>query len=349
MAEVSDARQQLDQAKKEEERLAQLLTESKQRADQLQQELDSVKNNGIPHAGAAPQAPEEVNKLLQSLTAENAKLKADFNKLQTANPLDTTVKRLPTVVGGLVLAAVTAIGGYRYGHRPAPALSPQAQKQQDTVAELATTQKQVQDLQSQLDAAKKNIEQLTTQSNSNAQAVKDSNAKMAKVLHELIAAQTTLEEETQSEKRARQELQAATQNNNQMAQQLAAKAGEVTALQQILQKHPAWNHKGATEGVIVWTGEVSKDKGVTVKLDRDGQVSMNPKKAGTLVMCTPDTRGTCTPAESAQLPRLPLGLRPGDNGVIILPESDPRNPSGKVVFQIQGKGKVTARIYWYAQ
>jgi predicted nucleic acid-binding Zn-ribbon protein len=341
LAQLNESRQQLEQARKESSHLAELLTESDQGAKKLQQELDAIRNNGSPTMPTTDPALDQLRKQMESVNAENLKLESELARQAGSSGVRPPISRTPMIVGGLVLASLSAFGGFRYGQR---GQDPKLRQQQQLVAaELQTTKDKVKDLQSQLDAARKDTADIRTQAGARAQELKDANARATRLQHQLSATQYSLEEKTHSETNARQQLQAATQNTSQLSQQLAAKTGEVASLQQVLGRHPGWTYKGPAEGIITWTGEIpnKKDKkdtpesSVIVTIDH-GQVTIEPP-IGSFSSDHP-------------LPGVPIVLQPLVKEACVVQPRNAKNGSGKAAsFRITGKGKVTAKVAWMVQ
>jgi hypothetical protein len=333
---------ELEQVKQEARRLAQLLDDREKELRSANEEIARIIN--LPPAPAADHAAiEQLQKQLAAAEDDRQKLTQELaaaHQQANAGPNAATGglsarKRMGLAVGSLILASATGLGGFKYGQ-----IDPDKshrEKQQQLATQLASEHSQVQDLQAQLNAARQNVDQLTTQVSARAREAQDATGKMSKLQHDLSAAQDSLAQKTQSERQARQQLQTATQNTNQMSQDLAAKTSLVNTQQEILNKHPGWTYKGPTEGTITWAGEIRDEKKkVTVTIERNGQVTVDPKGAGSL-------------SGDWQLPKLPVAVQPLDKDVHILPQSNPKSAGGKISFQIEGKGTKKVTVYWFVR
>lgn len=345
-AELQQVRQQLEQAKQQERRLAQFLDDREKELRSASQEITRI-SNLAPAPAADHAAIEQLQRQLttaeddkQKLTQELAAARQQTNtgKNGSTGGLSTR-KQLGLAVGSLILAFASGLGGFKYGQ-----IDPDKshrEKQQELATQLAgehnkvqDLQTQLQDLQTQLNVARQNVDQLTTQVSARAREAQDATGRTSKLQRDLSAAQDSLAQKTQSERQARQQLQVATQNNNQMAQDLAAKTSLVNMQQEVLNKHPVWSYKGPTEGTITWAGEIRDEKKkVTVTIERNGQVTIDPQGAGSL-------------SGDLQFPKFPVVVQSLHKDVHILPQSNPKSAAEKISFQIEGKGKKKVAVYW---
>src|SRR6185369_13707591 len=147
---------------------------------------------------------------------------------------DGTSKRksLALAVGGLVLASATGLGGFRYGQVDPD--KTHRDKLQVLETQLAAEQGKSQDLQSQLNQSRQNVDQLTTQVSSRVKEAQDASQKLSSVKHDLGVTQASLIEKTTSERQLRQEEQSMRQSMAQLKQDASMSEARYQALQQIV-------------------------------------------------------------------------------------------------------------------
>jgi predicted RNase H-like nuclease (RuvC/YqgF family) len=326
---LKELQQQLDSVKQEKAQLDASLAASQQEVQKLRLDLAAANKatdaaiKAIPLAGAGTSEAEvaDLRKQLDSAGQEKTRLQNELAKLQK-NPGGASAKRMPLIAGGLVLAAITAFGGLKYGqHGKNTSAQP---GDQPISAEAATDKAQMQQLQAQLDASRKNADELTSQANAKDQEVKDANAKLAAVTAQLAKAQhdasvalSNLGEKTQSERQAQEQLQAL----NQMNRDVTAKAGQLAALQQLIQRHPEVT-------IIRWEGVINRP--VTVMINQ-GRVSTDPSVSGSL---------------NGELPGVCVAVQPMDKDVSIVKVPSAGNGWGDLSFRIEGTGHVAGKVRW---
>jgi predicted RNase H-like nuclease (RuvC/YqgF family) len=326
---LKEVQQQLDSVKQEKAQLDAGLAASQQEVQKLRLDLAAANKatdaaiKAIPLAGAGASESElaDLRKQLDSVGQEKTKLQTELAKLRQT-PGGSSAKRMPLIASGLVLAVLTAFGGFKYGQQRK---NPSAQSKDQTIAADSTNDKaQIQQLQAQLDASRKNADEVTSQANAKDQEVKDANAKLATVTAQLAKAQrdasvalSNLGQKTQSEKEAQEQLQAA----NQMNRDVAAKAGQLAALQQLIQKHPEVT-------IIRWEGVINRP--VTVMINQ-GRVSTDPSVSGSL---------------NGELPGVCVAVQPMDKDVSIVKAPSAGNGWGDLSFRIEGTGHVAGKVRW---
>ena len=337
-AELQLARQQEELAQQEKERLGQLL-------DARENELKSVREENEHMAASLTRPPDAGHTVIEELQQQLAETETDKQRLtqelvtarqQTQSGSSgggsSPRKRVGLVVGGLVLASVTALGGFKFGQ-----IDPDKshrEKQQALTSQLATEQGRVQDLQSQLNSARQNVDQLTTQVSTRAHEAQDATGKLSKLQHDLNVAQASVAERTNGERQVKQELQAARQNVNQLNQDLAIRATQIQALQQVVQRHNALLNYSPKSGTITWQGERTKDK------DKAFDIAFQP---GRVVKTDSSTR---TRSLSGELPGVPVIVRSLDKDVFVVVPPDETNGWRQMTIHIEGK-KSKAQIYWH--
>jgi hypothetical protein len=344
-AELKQSREQLEQARQEERRLAQLL-------EDRENELKSARDQ-IAHVAAESSAPSKDHVILEEkfkgalAVVENEKAKLGEELTAIRKQLQESLQRVPGgtskrkslafAVGGLILASATGLGGFRYGQVDPD--KTHRDKLQVLETQLAAEQGKSQDLQSQLNQSRQNVDQLTTQVSSRVKEAQDASQKLSSVKHDLGVTQASLIEKTTSERQLRQEEQSIRQSMAQLKQDASMSEARYQALQQIVQKHPAWNnalsYNGPKSGEITWeadrSSDKSKDKSFDVVFDR-GQVT-NDRKLPTKSL-------------SGSLPgEVPVIVRSLDKGVCISTPPDIDSHWSRMTVHIEGKN-TRAHLRW---
>ena len=340
--ELQQARQQLEQARQEESRLAQLL-------DARENELKTAREEIARVASASPAVTRDhaaIDGLQQQLAAVSSdkqqlqqQLEAALLQATNSNGGSTAktspLKRVGLAVGSLILASATGLGGFKYGQVDPD--KTHVAKTQALTTQLSSAQSQVQDLQTQLNSARQNVDQLTTQLSTREHETQDATGKLSRAQRDLAVVQASLTEKTSSERQLRQEQQTARQNISQLTQELSNRASQIQSLQQTLQRHPAWsmyaNYNGPLSGTITWEGERTKDK------DKPFNITFERGQFTT-------DGSTKTNSMSGDLPRVPVVVQSIDKGVYIAVAPNAKSGWGRMMLHIEGKNHIVARISW---
>ena len=327
---LKDLQQQLDGEKQEKTQLAARLAASQQEVHKLRLDLAAankatdaaIKAIPLAAAGTSEVEVEDLRRQLDSLEQEKTKLQTELAKLRRASGDGYLANRMALIAAGVALAAISAFGGFKYAQRW---MSTSAQSNDQTIsAELASDKAHIQQLQAQLDASRKNADELTGQASTKDQEVNDANAKLAAVTARLAraqrdanVAQSNLGQKTQSEKQAQEQLQIA----NQLNRDAAGNANQLAALQQLIQRHPEVT-------IIRWEGVINKP--VTVMINQ-GKVSTDPSVSGSL---------------NGELPGVCVEVQSLDKDVSIVKAPDADNSWADLSFRIQGSGHVAGKLRW---
>jgi hypothetical protein len=265
-------------------------------------------------------AEQEAKDLAAKLTTQSAQAPPDSEQQKKRSPL-------VLMVAGLVLASAGAIGGFKAGaHSPDNSqiqvqLDAELKKEEALVNERAAQDRLLQDLRRQFDAAKQKEEQLAAELKAKVQASQKLSGSVETLQQDLAAARANVETKTRLEQQLGQNLKQATQ-------QLLAATTKVTALQQLVQKHPSWNYTGPTEGFITWEGDVRNDKAISVTLDH-GRVRVDG--------------GARSSRLSGALPGVTCMVQPVSKNVFIATPPSVTNGWMTIVMRVEGKGPVSVK------
>ena len=327
---LKDLQQQLDGEKQEKTQFAARLAASQQEVQKLRLDLAAankatdaaIKAIPLAETGASEAQVEDLRKQLNSVEREKTKLQSELAKSRRKPGRGSSAQRIALIAACVALAAIIAFGGLKYGERGVS--TPDQSRDQTTAAELASDKAQIQQLQAQLDASRKNADELTHQASKKDQEVNDANAELAdvtaqlaKAQHDANLAQSNLGQKMQSEKQAQEQLQIATQLNR----DAAGNASQLAALQQLIQRHPEVT-------IIRWEGVINKP--VTVMINQ-GRVSTDPSVSGSL---------------NGELPGVCVEVQSLDKDVSIVKAPDAENSWADLSFRIQGSGHVAGKLRW---
>jgi predicted nucleic acid-binding Zn-ribbon protein len=339
--ELELTQQQLAQARQESAAVAQQLKAREEELDLVRRKLSQTP---VPDNTLAEQLKHQLdsaNAQKEKLAQTVASLQSELEKARKSSTGGGQPRRLVwPAVGSLLLASITAFGGFKYGQvDPDKA---HRDKLQTLNSQIADQQDQFHNLESQLTQSRQNVDQLTTQVTERARESQDATSRLSKARHDLTIAQASLTASINNEKQLKQELQSARQNVTQLNQELVSRSAQLQALQQVMQKHPAWtalaNYSGPTSGVITWEGERS-DKTKDKNKDQAFDVVFEPGRVTT-------QSGVTTIRINGELPRVPVVVQGLDKGVFVALPPTAKNGWARMIVHVEGKNHVVARISW---
>ena len=344
---LQELHQQWESAKRELGHSAEQLAASERQVEALRQQLKAAEQKQPEEALTAKERLiAELKQKVEHAEREAKQLAAKLTAQDQQSPSTPEQQKpdgrwrfspLALILGGFVLASAGTFGGFKAGtHLPDNSqtklqLEAELQKEEALVKERAAQDRKLQDLQHALDSAGQGGKQLAEELAAKVQAAQKLSGTVQKLQSDLTVARADLAAaRTEVEAKARAEQQLG-QNLKQSTQQLLATNSKLTALQQIVQRHPSWNYSGPAEGFILWEGDVRNDKSIVVTLDH-GKVRVDGNAGSSRL--------------SGNLPGVACAVQPISKNVFIGTAPSATNGWMKIVLRVEGKGRVSARVGW---
>jgi predicted nucleic acid-binding Zn-ribbon protein len=335
----SQQRQQIieDQKQQAEGKIQALMAE----AAALKERLDTHPANAAEVKGFIAELQEKLQKAEQDLQVATVKIKQI-----TDSPVVVLTRPLwMKLVSWGLLPLIGSAGGFAIGAYKLNPYKPQLNK---TLSDEGKQQRQLTSIQSDLAAAKQQLEQkqqeLVSEQQKNIQinsALSDSQKSAQATATQLSTTKSDLTNAKAEIVKARasiadkeQQLQTARTEN----QQLTVKAAQATALQEIINRHPYVNYKGLTEGRVTvnYSAKNDKnDKGVHII-----EIDHLRSTGGT------DSDLAIGSISGNAFPAVPLIVEPISKNTAIVSPPGPANGWQKVKISVQGKGSSPVVLKW---